>query len=113
MSPFCPGRTLYDCPSPNAADWRRDIEAMLLSGKSPEEIQTVLAGRVEEDLSGSPNAHASYLWSLVFLFVAVLGLALLFRRLRPRKTSPGSSLPQPDLRGVDDSRLDEELDGVK
>jgi len=34
MSPFCPGRTLSDCPSEYAGQWRHDIQRMVDQGKS-------------------------------------------------------------------------------
>ena len=33
-SPFCPGKTLKTCTSPNAAKVRRDIQEMVLQGMS-------------------------------------------------------------------------------
>jgi cytochrome c-type biogenesis protein CcmH/NrfF len=118
MSPFCPGRTLYDCPSPNAAEWRRDIEAMLQAGKSSPEIQAVLAERASLDLSGSPAPTASYLWPLVGLAIAVVGLVFILRRLRPKRASEGrkDSPPSPNHPGrppVPDQRLEAELDEVR
>jgi cytochrome c-type biogenesis protein CcmH/NrfF len=118
MSPFCPGRTLYDCPSPNAAEWRRDIESMLASGKTAPEIQAVLAERAELDLTGSPAPTASYLWPIVGLLLAVVGLVLLFRRLRPKASRPAqgpreSGDSSSGLNAVLDERLDEELEEVR
>jgi cytochrome c-type biogenesis protein CcmH/NrfF len=55
MSPFCPGRTLADCPSEYAAEWRRDIRQMVAEGKSASEIQAELESRVGGNLSGIPN----------------------------------------------------------
>jgi|GEM_PF-4407763 len=96
---------------------------MLVSGKSAHEIQVELASRAEADLSGSPNSRASYLWSVVFLFVAVLGLVLVFRRLRPKRAplpvgrddaaADAGPLAGRAETSVDDERLDDELDGVK
>ena len=46
-SPFCPGKTLKTCTSPNAAVVRRDIQEMVLKGMSDEAI--VAAFRQEYD----------------------------------------------------------------
>ncbi len=42
MSPFCPGKTLAMCPSPAAAEVRRDIQQMARDGMKKEEIKTEL-----------------------------------------------------------------------
>ena len=60
MSPFCPWRTLADCPSPNAAAWRAEIQELLEQGKSPREIQLMFEGRAERDLSGIPHREIGY-----------------------------------------------------
>ena len=38
MSPFCPGLTLADCPSPDAFTMRGDIERRLKTGESRDAI---------------------------------------------------------------------------
>src|SRR5690606_18610544 len=52
MSPFCPGRTLSDCPSEYATEWRSDIREMVAQGLTAEQIQTALEKRVGGNLSG-------------------------------------------------------------
>src|SRR5690606_19717031 len=64
MSPFCPGRTLADCPSEHAAAWRREIQVMLDEGRTAQEIQEEFERRAGGDLSGSPNRAAGYGLSL-------------------------------------------------
>jgi hypothetical protein len=88
---------------------------MLAAGKSSPEIQAVLAERAALDLSGSPNSGASYLWPVVGLVVAVLGLAFLLRRLRsqaPRRARRGEVVAGSTLE-VGDARLDSELEDVR
>lgn len=115
MSPFCPGRTLADCPSPSAAEWRRDIELMVAEGREAPEIQEVLSQRVALDLSGSPQKDASYAVPVALALSALLLLAFIFFRLRRGRTETkppgapgGGEGPRPDL----DERLADELDRV-
>ncbi len=115
MSPFCPGRTLADCPSPNAAEWRRDIELMVAEGREPSEIQEVLSQRAASDLSGSPQKDASYAVPVALLLSSLLLLGFIFFRLRRRKVERASGAtpaavedPNPAL----DERLADELDRV-
>jgi cytochrome c-type biogenesis protein CcmH/NrfF len=116
MSPFCPGRTLADCPSPNAAEWRRDIELMVAEGRDPSEIQEVLSQRAALDLSGSPQKDASYAVPVVLLLAALLLLGFIFFRLRRGKAEKplgdGPGVPKEDPGPDLDDRLAEELDRV-
>lgn len=116
MSPFCPGRTLADCPSEYATAWRRDIREMVDQGLSADEIQKELESRVGGNLSGIPNREASYAVPIAMSLSAALVLYLVFARLRrkdddetpekkPAKDKKKSAPPQ----AVDDERLAEEL----
>lgn len=115
MSPFCPGRTLSDCPSEYAAEWRRDIRKMVAEGKSDREIRAELESRVGGNLSGIPNDDSSYALPIGLATGAALLLFFVFVRLRGKR---GDDEPPPDKGGkkpkpppaVDDARLDDELD---
>jgi cytochrome c-type biogenesis protein CcmH/NrfF len=54
MSPFCPGRILADCPSPDAATLRAWILVQEAAGRSREEVETELLGRYGEQLLSRP-----------------------------------------------------------
>ncbi len=116
MSPFCPGRTLSDCPSEYATQWRKDIRAMVAQGMSAAEIQKELESRVGENLSGSPNRRAGYGVSIGLALGAALVLFFVLSKLRSnaeansdkkgaKKTDDTKRLGSE----VDDARLDEEL----
>ncbi|HSC86305.1 MAG TPA: cytochrome c-type biogenesis protein CcmH [Polyangiaceae bacterium] len=92
MSPFCPGRTLADCPSNYAAEWRDDIRAMVARGMSDDEIQRELFGRAGGDLSGIPHREVSYAVpiSLGALALGVLGWVLW--RLSKNRAAGSSAL---------------------
>lgn len=109
MSPFCPGKTIYDCPSPRAAEWRADIRGWLREGASATEIRERLQARDPDfDLGGSNpgtgGALAIFLGSaLVMLLIAVV----IWRRRRadPAPDGPPDADDDPEL----DARLEEEL----
>lgn len=82
MSPFCPGRTLADCPSGNATEWRQDIRAMLQKGMSPAEIQKVLNQRAGENLSGAPESSLGWALPVALVVGALVVLTLVLRRIR-------------------------------
>lgn len=125
MSPFCPGRTLSDCPSEYAAEWRRDIRKMVQDGMTAEEIQRELEARAGGNLSGIPNREASYALPLGLATGAALFLYFIFMRLRRKeeggpkkegKPEPQAGAAKPDQEGsardlsVDDERLERELE---
>ena len=94
MSPFCPGRTLADCPSGKATEWRQDIRAFLKQGKSAAEIQKILNARAGENLTGTPESSLGWLLP-VGLCVGALGvLTLVVSRIR-REDAPTESGPGP------------------
>lgn len=117
MSPFCPGRTLADCPSEYAAEWREDIRRMVQEGKSSAEIQAELSQRAGGDLSGIPNRETSYALPAAFAVLAGGVLFFVFRRLRvnaaksnetsARRTAGETTATSTQ---VDDTRLQQELE---
>lgn len=118
MSPFCPGRTLDSCPSPNATDWRNDVREWVEQGVSTPEIRKRLMQRVPEvDITGAPSTALDAVLPILVTVTAVLLLALLLRKLlvhreRARSAAPkGAAAPEDsaaDKRELD-RRLDEEL----
>lgn len=118
MSPFCPGRTLSDCPSEYATEWRHDIQKMVDKGMSATEIQAELERRAGGDLSGSPRRGAGYALPVGLAAGAIL---LLFGILRyvggkkeeeqgaPRPAVPGGEAP-PEASSALEERLEHELE---
>jgi cytochrome c-type biogenesis protein CcmH/NrfF len=78
MSPFCPGRTLDACPSPNATAWRDDIRQWVSEGLSTEEIRRRLGQRTEQDLTGAPSTalDAVLPFGATVLSLVLLGVLL-------------------------------------
>jgi|GEM_PF-1367687 len=115
MSPFCPGRTLSDCPSEYATEWRRDIRDMVAKGMTAAEIQRALEKRAGNNLSGIPNRESSYLVPISLTFGAAIVLGLVLMRLtrrgesEPTKKAAAKKKNERPVSEVDDARLDAEL----
>lgn len=99
MSPYCPGRTIATCPSPQA----RKLEAQILDqargGKSREEIESTLVARFP-DIRGYIG-RPELVWGTAV--AALIALVLLFFvarrwvRKAPRQAVPAAS---PDAAAV-------------
>ncbi len=109
MSPFCPGLTLADCPSPAAFDLRNEIDARLQRGESRQAILDGLVATYGPQLLADPSGTAlgRVVWGvpMVLSIVAALAVAMFVRR------ATHAPVPAPDdaLPPADRHRLDEEL----
>jgi cytochrome c-type biogenesis protein CcmH/NrfF len=109
QSPFCPGRTLDDCPSPDAAAWRADIRRWIDEGMSGAEIRARLQERVPGfDLSGRAGVPGLGFAVGAFTLVALaLGARFFTRRRRPGPAVARETDDDDD--DALDARLDDEL----
>jgi cytochrome c-type biogenesis protein CcmH len=116
MSPFCPGRTLADCPSGQAESLRLWILVQESAGRSREDVEAELLERYGEVVLSAPRARgigvAAYAIP-VLAFLAGGALWWLFLRRQTRRAAlapaPVSAAPlDPEL----ELRLDREL-GVR
>lgn len=104
MSPFCPGRTLTDCPSPDAAALREEIRLQLDSGVSKEAIRQELERRFGPVVVAEPRAAWAWILPLAILGFGAIALVAALRSLsRARERGPE---PDPELA----RRLDAEID---
>lgn len=95
MSPFCPGRTLADCPSPDAAVWREDIRTWMNAGVPDSEIRARLQARMpEQDLSALPGGPLGW---MVPILILVAGLGILYAALRRVTAASGEPELDPEL----------------
>jgi cytochrome c-type biogenesis protein CcmH/NrfF len=80
MSPFCPGLTLANCPSPDAETLRVSIRARLDAGEAPDSIVESLVAAFGEGIRGAPPARGMglALWVLPVAAVVASGLALVW-----------------------------------
>jgi cytochrome c-type biogenesis protein CcmH/NrfF len=109
MSPFCPGRTLADCPSPDAAALRRDVRALLDAGASEEQVRERLEARFGEEVAAVPRSAFAWLFPIVVLVVGAGALAIALARLaRPARASSSAPL-DPALEAALDAELEREL----
>jgi cytochrome c-type biogenesis protein CcmH/NrfF len=109
MSPFCPGKTLYDCPSPLASGWRSDIHEWVDEGVEDEAIVSRLQDRVPgfELQRPAPSGMLQIFAGAALLLVAGVFL-LLGRALTGRKTA-STPPPLPEEDPPLDARLEREL----
>lgn len=95
-SPFCPGKTLKTCTSPNAAKVRRDIQEMVEKGLSDEEIVETLKETYDRDDFSVANPEQPGLTIFVpFLPFVILSGAMLwfvrFWRQKPEEDSQNTA----------------------
>jgi len=95
MSPYCPGRTLAECPSPQATTLRFEILMQAAAGASEDEVRAMLESRYGDVLLAAPRAEgwglSAYVIPIVFF---VLGGPVVFLIIR-RLASKGSGEPVP------------------
>lgn len=55
LSPFCPGRTLNDCPSSAASELKQKISGMLSAGKTREQVLNEMFATYGEEMRAAPK----------------------------------------------------------
>jgi len=90
MSPYCPGRTIASCPSPQARKLETHILEQAEAGKSREEIETSLVARFPDIRGYVGRPEILYGTALVAL-LAIIGLSLAARRWVRRTAARGSA----------------------
>jgi len=111
MSPFCPGRTLADCTSPQAASLRMWITVQAAAGRTRSDVEEELLERYGDVLRPAPLPTGfgitAYAFPLIaFLAGGVLVAVFLLRQTRSAaKTTPVDRPMDPDLERI----IDEEL----
>jgi cytochrome c-type biogenesis protein CcmH/NrfF len=74
MSPFCPGRTLAACPSPQADQLRQWILFQASSGQSREEVEAALFDRFGDVMLSAPKAEGG--WGISAYAIPIGGFLL-------------------------------------
>lgn len=115
MSPFCPGRTLAECPSSQADTLRMWLHVQEASGRSEEEVKEELVERFGERILSSPRPEgfglAAYVVPvLAFVAGGVLVWAFLRRQTREaaaraEAAAPATGSVDPDLERLVDEEL--------
>ena len=79
MSPYCPGRTIATCPSPQARKLEGHILEQAQQGKSRVEIETALAERFP-DIRGYVGRPEIIYGTALLAVIAMIGLVMVGRR---------------------------------
>jgi len=117
MSPYCPGRALPDCPSPQAAELRQWIVMQEKQGRSHDEVLAQLLTKFGEGLLQKPRATGFGLTAYLMPIVGVAAggaLLLIFFRRQAAKAVPAAATPR--LAPVDpelERLVDEEFERAK
>jgi cytochrome c-type biogenesis protein CcmH/NrfF len=118
MSPYCPGRTLADCPSPQAQTLRMWLIMQEAAGRPRAEVEAELQRRYGDAILSSPRAEGFGIAAYVvpaLLFAAGLALLVWFLRrqthaapLSPAAGSGASAPLDPELERLIDEELRED-----
>lgn len=122
MSPFCPGRTLAECPSPQATELRFWILTQAAAGASETEVRAMLTDRFGDVLLAAPRAEgwglSAYVIPIAFFVIGGPVVLLIIRRLvagrtadtLPRAEANDASSPSPPSPPAPDPELERQLE---
>jgi cytochrome c-type biogenesis protein CcmH/NrfF len=112
MSPYCPGRSLADCPSQQADTLRLWIQMQEAAGRSREDVEAELVQRYGDAILPAPRAQgfglAAYLLpALAFVLGGVLVVVFLRRQGAPPEApeSAPEAVSDPQLERLVDQEL--------
>jgi len=111
MSPYCPGRSLIECPSPAATELRLWIQGQEKAGVSRAAVERRLFQEFGDQLRQSPRPEG---WGLVAYLVpagvllagGTFAFGFLRRQSRSVSASPVSAETDPDLAREIDREFD-------
>lgn len=113
MSPFCPGRSIADCPSPQAQTLRMWLIVQESSGRPRAEVEAELVARYGESVLGAPRARGfgltAYLIPAAVVAVGAGVLTWFLRRQTRTSKAGGAALPSASLDPELERLLDEKL----
>lgn len=114
MSPYCPGRTLAECPSPQAETLRVWLLVQEAAGRSRDEVEAELLARFGDGILAAPRPEgfglAAYLVPVaVFLAGGLLLWVFLRRQTRPAPAPAGRPATAPPLDPELERLVDEDL----
>ncbi len=124
MSPFCPGRTLASCPSPQAAELIQWIILQEQAGATRAEVEEQLYARYGDVMRGAPKPEGWGLAAYVIpVLAAIAGVGLVWLVLRRLSSGGGETAVERPLASPaaapsasDDDEIarlvDRELEGI-
>jgi cytochrome c-type biogenesis protein CcmH len=108
MSPYCPGRSLTECPSPQATELRLWIQAQEKAGVPRADVEARLFQQFGEQLRQAPLVQGWGLWAYLVPGVALLaGGAVVAGFLRRQATAAAAPRPGP---APSDPELERQID---
>ena len=113
MSPYCPGRTLADCPSPQAQTLRVWIHVQEAAGRTREDVEAELLERYGDQLLAAPRARGFGLTAYavpIGVFLAGGALVAFFLRRQTRLARGEASASGAPLSPELERLVDEELE---
>ncbi len=117
MSPYCPGRALPDCPSPQASELREWIIVQEREGRSQGDVMAQLLARFGEGLLQKPRARGfgltAYGMPIAGVLVGGILLFVFFRRQAARAAAAGSEARGAPLDPDLERRVEEEFRRAK
>ncbi|MBW2713428.1 MAG: cytochrome c-type biogenesis protein CcmH [Deltaproteobacteria bacterium] len=99
MSPFCPGRTLSACSSPQAADVRVWIVEQEEAGRGEEEVKAQLYQEYGEVMRSAPLVKGGGQWAYIIPVLLILlgaGVVILFLKRQQSGAGPIAQEPAGD-----------------
>ncbi|HYI43997.1 MAG TPA: cytochrome c-type biogenesis protein [Actinomycetota bacterium] len=114
MSPFCPGVTLHECPSPEAIALRNEIVDWFSQGKTRAEIMSRLEDEYGPQILAAPPAEGAGLGAWLLPAAAlVAGIALSVFLLRRWTRAAASDDVEDVLAPAERRRVDSELAALR
>jgi len=108
MSPYCPGRSLTECPSPQATELRLWIQAQEKAGVPRQDVEARLFQQFGEQLRQAPRAEGWGLWAYLVPGGALLaGGVVVVGFLRRQGGAAGAPAP---AAAPSDPELEREID---
>jgi len=112
FSPFCPGRSLNDCPSSKAAELKDEMRAELEAGKSPDVILNEVFQKYGDQYRAIPPfaGVGILVWLVPIGFVAIgFIVAVLVSSSRKKSATASSGATASHLSKEEEQRVQEEL----
>jgi cytochrome c-type biogenesis protein CcmH/NrfF len=112
MSPFCPGRSLADCPSPDAASLRMWIIVQAAAGRTRADVEKELYAKYGEVIRARPSAEGFGATAYLIPIAVFAGGGALVAWFLRRATRRAAAQPVPSAAPLDpevERRLDDVL----
>jgi cytochrome c-type biogenesis protein CcmH len=115
MSPYCPGRTLAECPSEKADTLRMWLHVQEASGRPVDEVKAELVERFGDTVLSAPRPEgfglaAYFLPVLAFLAGGLLVAHFLRKQTREAATRSGEAVAPPRAAAAPTTPVDPELE---